>query len=187
MNTYAPQSPMFSPFMQNTQESSYAETQDALEVRLSWGDRLLEHTHFYRPKKITLGGSRRDTFTLETSDLLPAGCTSFTLVETQKNQMMVHFTHQMDGAAWIKDRWYTLEQLKQSPKTERNRARLQVPAAHTVQAPPEPWADGVDLGHRVRPQATRHGLVQASGYSDGKGLCDLFLAPQLGSDVYVAF
>ena len=99
-------------------DAQFADTQEVLEIRVMWGESVLDHAHFYNPKRITIGESRKNTFSLS-SEALPEGMASFTLVESKGDRLMVNFTDQMRGTVTIKDQLFTLDQIKQSAKVER--------------------------------------------------------------------
>lgn len=96
----------------------YADSQEVLEVRVLWGDTILDHAHFYEPKQITVGESRKNTFSLS-SEALPDNMTSFPLIEAESDRLLVNFTDAMSGEVHLKDQVLSLAQIKQSSKVQR--------------------------------------------------------------------
>jgi len=88
----------------------------ALEVRLLWGDTVLDHAHFHEATTITVGESRKNTFALS-SDALPHDRGSFPLLQPDDEGLSVHFVESMGG--WVEWRGcrYTLAQLMASQLT----------------------------------------------------------------------
>ena len=101
-----------------------SDTDEVLEVRVLWGTTVLDHAHFYDPKKITIGESRKNTFAIS-SDALPADLDSFPLIETEGGRILINFTQAMGGSIQIKDQTFDLEQIKQSAKVQRTGSGFQ--------------------------------------------------------------
>lgn len=96
--------------------ADYADSQEALEVKVIWGNTILDHNHFYEPKRITIGESRKNTFSLS-SEALP-DVESFALIETEGDRLLINFTDQMGGELHLKDQIVPLAQIKQSAKVQ---------------------------------------------------------------------
>lgn len=94
-----------------------ADSQEALEVRVLWGDTILDHNHFYEPKRITVGESRKNTFSIS-SEALPPDMVSFPLIETEGDRLLINFTEKMGGELYLKDQVIPLAQIKQSAKVQ---------------------------------------------------------------------
>ncbi len=116
----APSSPALSQSsasMVDLSAAEFADSQEALEVRVIWGDTILDHNHFYEPKRITVGESRKNTFSLS-SEALPEGIDSFPLIETEGDRLLINFTDRMGGELHLKDQVVPIAQIKQSAKVQ---------------------------------------------------------------------
>lgn len=115
----APSSPALqsSASMVDLSAAEFADSQEALEVRVIWGDTILDHNHFYEPKRITVGESRKNTFSLS-SEALPEGIDSFPLIETESDRLLINFTDRMGGELHLKDQVVPIAQIKQSAKVQ---------------------------------------------------------------------
>jgi hypothetical protein len=85
---------------------------DALEVKVTWGDSTLEHAHFKGQQTITIGDSRKDTFRLG-QDMLPPELISFPLIQADEGTVLVRWTTHMTGSMKIGNHAFSLHQLAQ--------------------------------------------------------------------------
>lgn len=108
---------MSQPSMVELTAAELADSQEALEVRVLWGDTILDHNHFYEPKRITVGESRKNTFSIS-SEALPPDMVSFPLIETEGDRLLINFTDKMGGELHLKDQVIPLAQIKQSAKVQ---------------------------------------------------------------------
>ncbi len=83
-------------------DANISETQEVLEVKVWWKDTILDHSHFYEPKKITIGESKKNTFSLSVS-AIPESIDSFPLIEVEDDRVLINFTPQMSGEIVTKD------------------------------------------------------------------------------------
>lgn len=125
--------PIATPAPMPTDTTQYADSQEVLEVRVLWGDTILDHAHFYEPKRITIGESRKNTFSLS-SEALPDDMASFPLIEADGERLLINFTDVMNGEVVLKDQVLSLQQIKQSAKVQRtdNGYQFALPAQSKV-------------------------------------------------------
>jgi hypothetical protein len=114
-------------------DAELADAQEVLEVRVLWGDTILDHNHFYEPKRITIGDSRKNTFSIS-SEALPPELDCFTLIETEGERLLINFTEKMGGELLLKDQVIPLHEIKQSAKVQRtqNGYQFALPAQSKV-------------------------------------------------------
>ena len=93
------------------------DTDEALEVKVFWNDTTLDHAHFYDPKTITIGESRKNTFAMS-DEILGIGLDSFPLIETRQDRIYINVLDDMTGTIQIKEHVFPLEQIKESKKVK---------------------------------------------------------------------
>lgn len=132
------QAPQVSHLPQAPQVAAYPEGHAALapgqavEVQMLWGDRVLAHSHFVGPKEITIGASRKCTFTVSSEAL--ADDIMLPLVVMEDEHYYVQYTDQMDGYVSYGGHHFDFASLRQSRRskgTERGQ-RLPLPAKGTT-------------------------------------------------------
>ncbi len=94
----------------------------ALELKVQWGEEILDIQHLDAPETVTVGKNRKNTYIIPPMEAYPATLPIISpLSEKRGGGFLLAFTGNMEGWVYTGERLQSLDELKKSPRLRRTK------------------------------------------------------------------